>query len=163
MKEYIILLIPSIVTATGFVFRFFWERHIKYTYTINEEHKTKIMFKLEKFYYPLHFNLNRLSNIWDILQERKKSNNDNTEDIDIECMILHQENQDIIKSNIVQAKPIPKLLNSIMKYDKHVTIFKILKRCGSKCSSPRNYNAEYPEEFKDIIKRRIDILEDELI
>ena len=50
-----------------------------------------------------------------------------------------------------------------MKYDKHVTIYKVLKQCGKKCDCPRNYNAEYPEEFKDIITSRIDILENELL
>ena len=77
-------------------------------------------------------------------------------------MCLHEENQNIIKLNIVQAKPIPKLMDAIMKYDKHVTIYKILKKCKT-CDCPRNFNAEYPDEFKDIIKSRIDILENELI
>lgn len=163
MKEYIILLIPSLVTATGFVLRFFWERHVKYTYTLNEEYVNKITFKLEKFYYPLLFNLNRLSNMWDIVQKQRQSENSNNREIDIECMILHEKNQNIIQSNIVQAKPIPKLMDAIMKYDKHVTIYKILKKCGSSCNCPRNFDAQYPDEFKDIIKSRIDILENELI
>ena len=158
MKENIILLIPSILTATGFVFRYFWERHIRFTYTLDEEYKKKVSFKLEKFYYPLHFNLNRLSNIWEIIQTRGTENKNN---IDIECMNLHEENQNIIKTNIVQANPIPRLMDAIMKYDKHVTIYRILKQCDS--CSPRNFNAEYPEEFRDIIKSRIDVLENELI
>ena len=162
MKEYIILLIPSLLTATGFVIRYFWERHIKFTYTLGEEHKKKISFKLEKFYYPLHFNLNRLSNMWEIIQNRRQSDK-NTDDIYIECMSLHEENQNIIKSNIAQAKPIPILMDAIMKYDKHATIYKILKKCGKSCDCPRNFNAEYPDEFKDIIKCRIEILENELI
>ena len=161
MKEYIILLIPSLLTATGFIIRFFWERHIKFTYTLDEEHKNKISFKLEKFYYPLHFNLNRLSNMWEIIQNRRTDNRNN-DDIDVECMRLHEENQNIIKCNIVQAKPIPKLRDAIMKYDKHVTIYKILKKYET-CDCPRNFDAEYPDEFKDIIKCRIDILENELI
>ena len=161
MKEYIILLIPSILTATGFVVRYFWERHIKFTYTLDEEYKKKISFKLEKFYYPLHFNLNRLSNMWDIIQNRRQSDKNN-DDIDIECMSLHEENQNIIKSNIVQAKPIPRLMDAIMKYDKHVTIYRVLKKCET-CDCPRSFNAEYPDEFKDIIKSRIDILENDLI
>ena len=162
MKEYIILLIPSLLTATGFVCRYFWERHIKYRNVLNLDHKKNISFKLEKFYYPLHFNLNRLSNMWEIIKDNKKLNENNNE-IDIECMNLHIENQDIIKSNIVQAKPIPKLIEAIMKYDKHVTINKVLKIIGKPCDCPRNYDAEYPDEFKDIIKSRIDILENELI
>ena len=162
MKEYIILLIPSFVTACGFVLRFFWERHIKFTYTLSSEKTNKIIFKLEKFYYPLYFNLNRLSNMWEIIQNRRKTSNEITDDIDIECMCLHEENQNIIKTNIVQAKPIPKLTDAIMKYDKHVTIYKILQTCKT-CESPRSFNAEYPEEFKEIIKSRIDILENELI
>ena len=165
MKEYIILLIPSILTATGFVIRFFWERHIKFTYTLDEGYKNKLSFKLEKFYYPLHFNLNRLSNMWEIIQNRRQFSNDmNNNDIDIECMNLHEENQNIIKTNIVQAKPIPRLMEAIMKYDKHVTIYKILKsKTLGKHFCPRTFNAEYPEEFKDIIKSRIDILENELL
>ena len=99
MKEYIILLIPSLLTAAGFVIRYFWERHIKFTYTIDEEYKKKISFKLEHFYYPLHFNLNRLSNMWEIIQTKKQSENKQNTDIDIECMNLHEENQNIIKSN----------------------------------------------------------------
>ena len=162
MKEYIILLIPSLLTATGFVIRFFWERQIQYTYTIDEERRQKISFKLEKFYYPLHFNLNRLSNMWEIIKNRKLENQNN-DYINNECMNLHEENQNIIKTNIVQAKPIPRLIDEIMKYDKHVTIFKILKKCGKSCDCPRNFSAEYPDEFKDIIKSRIDILENELI
>ena len=163
MKEYIIVLIPSLLTATGFVIRYFWERHIKFTYTLDEEYKKKISFKLEKFYYPLHFNLNRLSNMWEIIQTRRQSEDKNNDDIDIECMNLHEENQNIIKSNIVQAKPIPRLMDAIMKYDKHVTIYRVLKKCGKTCDCPRNFDAEYPEEFKDIIKSRINILENDLI
>ena len=163
MKEYIILLIPSLLTTTGFVIRYFWERHTKFTYALDIEHKNKITFKLERFYYPLHFNLNRLSNMWEIIQNKKQSDDKNNDDIDIECMCLHEENQNIIKSNIVQAKPIPLLMDSIMKYDKHVTIHKILKKCGKLCDCPRNFNAQYPEEFRDIIKSRIDILENELV
>jgi len=162
MKEYIILLIPSLLTAAGFVCRFFWERHIKYKYTLDLDNKTYISFKLEKFYYPLYFNLTRLSNMWEIIKNNKKLNQENNE-INIECINLHKENQYIIKSNIVQAKPIPKLIDAIMKYDKHVTIYKILKLYGNNCDCPRNYNAEYPEEFKDIIKSRIHALENELI
>ena len=52
----------------------------------------------------------------------------------------------------MQAKPIPRLMEAIMKYDKHVTIYRILKKCGKSCDCPRNFDAEYPEEFKYIIK-----------
>ena len=151
MKEVAILFLSTFITSVGFITRYFWERHIKYQYDIENKKKEQLMYRLEKFYYPIYFNLERLSNLWKI--------SDNIS-VDEESILIHSENQEIIKNKIVKAKPIPKLLSEIMKYDKHVTMFKILKDREKK---PREYEAEYPEEFKEKIKKRIKFLENEII
>ena len=151
MLDVYIVFVSSFLTTTGFILRYFWERHIQYQNKIKNEKLDNLTNKLEMFYYPLYFNLERLTNLWSIAQSH---------DIDEECLSIHTENQNIIKTNIARAKPIPALFNEIMKYDKHVTILKVLKHNDIK---PRKFDAAYPENFKKIIKIRIDSLENNIV
>ena len=152
MQDIIIVLIPSIVASMGFVIRFFWERHTKMKYQMEFDEENQRRNKLEKFYYPLYFNLEKLSSLWQLKDQI---------DINEECIKIHNENQDIIKTNIVKANPVPKLVHEIMRYNKHVTIYKAIYKNKDVCT-PRQYNAEYPDEFKDTIKKRIDYIENVL-
>lgn len=154
MKDIVIVIIPSILAGIGFITRYFWERHIKYTYDIESNTKEQLHNRLQKFYYPLYFNLERLTSLWTIKHESNES------EINEDIMAIHCENQDIIKHNIVKAKPVPKLLHELLRYDKHVTIFRSLRKRSTK---PREFDAEYPEHLKNTIKHRIDVLEDDMV
>ena len=150
MRDVAIVMIPPIVTGIGFLTRYFWERHIKHIKDIERNDKDEMHIKLKRFYYPLLFNFERLSHLWKVVDAVP---------VDEEIMRIHEENQDIIKNNIVSAKPIPRLFTEIMKYDKHVTILKALKRSTTHEHKPRAYEAEYPEDIKSMIKLRIKSLE----
>jgi hypothetical protein len=152
MNDTLIILLPSIVTGIGFLARYFYERHIAFQNEIKNKKLDALNTKLTNFYYPLYFNLERLTNLWNISRDVC---------IDDEIIKIHINNQDIIKNNIVSAKPIPKLLHEIMKYDKHVTILKMLR--SAECKKTREYDAQYPEEFKEIVQQRINALENDAL
>ena len=157
MNEGIYVVIPSILTAFGFVFRFFWERRMNHIEKKEKERNDKIQFKLKKFYYPLYFNLNKLGHLWSVLQEYKMDNKEIANNIEEECIKIHIENQEIIQNNVVEVNPVPKLWDAILLYDKHVTIHKILRK------KTKTFNADYPEQFKDILGHRIVTLENEIV
>ena len=160
MKESLIVILSSIITSFGFVARYFWERKIEVNQSVYKIQKEEREFKLKKFYYPLYFNLNRLSNIWEIITTKKKTNDNQViNDLEAICLDIHEENQNIIRNNIVEAKPIPALLKEIEKYDKHVTIYKTIKKNNIENMHSREYNAQYPDKFIINIKQRITELE----
>lgn len=163
MKDEIFVIIPSLITTFGFITRYFWERYINKKEEIKKQKINKIEFKLKKFYYPIYFNLNKLSNLWYVSQEYKIQKEEKIiEKIEKECIQIHIDNQNIIENNIVEVNPIPKLFDSINMYYKHITINKILTNIQSK-NKAKSFDADFPENFKTIIKNRIIVLENELV
>lgn len=158
MDELLIILIPSFLTAIGVISRLFWERKIKIRKELKQNRVKHLTFKLEKFYYPLYFNLSRLFHYKQIKNEIQCD----YETIYLESIKIHEDNQKIIIDNIVKANPIQKLFSAIMKYDKHVTYIKLLKMIKSDNQSLKEYNADYPDEFRSLIQKRIEILESEI-
>ena len=157
------LFIPTLVTGIGFLSRYFWERYITNIEFKHKENQDDIDYKLKQFYYPLYFNLNKLSTIFEMICKKKNDNQfyNNLED---ECFKIHVINKGIIESNIVKAKPIPVLLKEIFKYNKHITILESLRHCKTEgsncdCDKPSTFDAKYPDQFMKIIKNRIDVLE----
>lgn len=161
MNEGIYVVIPSLLTAFGFVFRFFWERRMIQIENRKKEYSDKIQFKLKNFYYPLYFNLNKLSHLWSVRQEYKKDL-EMGHCIEDECLQIHTENQNIIQNNIVEVNPVPKLLDAILLYDKHVTVHKMLCKMKTQFTA-KSFDADYPEQFKDTVRHRIVTLENEII
>jgi len=157
MSEIGAIVIPSLLAAFGFIGRYFWERHDQSRSNARKEKEESVSFKLQKFYYPIYFNLNKLKHLREFMTSTG-SDDEITRCIDEECVRIHMDNQNIIRNNLVEAKPVPKLLDAIMLYDRHVSIHCMLQKIKSKAKA-KAFDAEYPEQFKDIIMKRINTLE----
>ena len=148
------IFLTSLLTCIGFFSRYFWERYISKVENKKKIKENGMDNKLNKFYYPLYFNLCKLSHLWDIIEKEPSTK----EEIILECIKIHDENENIINEKIVIAKPIPKVFNDIQKYIRHITLFKTIYKL--KLSLKLNtFEAEYPDFLKNTIKNRIKELE----
>jgi hypothetical protein len=132
-----------------------------------------INFKLKEFYYPIYSNLLRENIIWGKLICISESNKQQDEkeivlELDSEILRIHLIAQKIIQDNIIVVNPKKELLELLMKYDEHVTVFNSLRSIGN-MEYPSAYNSPYPrglfemitQEMEELKKKHKEILDDD--
>ena len=81
-------------------------------------------------------------------------------ELDKKTLENHLEIQKLILDNIVKAQPRQDLMDEIMLYDQHVTVFQALRSVGS-TDFPLKYGAPYPVNLIYKIEQRLQELEEE--
>ena len=153
---YITIILTASAGVVGFLIRMFMDN-------INDILKNKKLdklkqneFLLSEFYMPIYILLHRENAIWENLISsdciRKKE--EFITELDTEILNNHLEIQKIIINNMAKASPREDIACQLLLYDNHVTIFKTLRKIGSK-DFPLKYHCEYPKNLYNLIEKRI--------
>lgn len=87
-------------------------------------------------------------------------------ELDKEILGIHLINQKIIHENIIKINPNKILMELLLKYDEHVTIYNILRKINPLVNNfkdikfPSKFNAQYPHELKNKIEEELYRLKD---
>ena len=75
--------------------------------------------------------------------------------LDEENLKIHKAVQSIIHDKISSALPPNNLVQLLLEYDQHVTVYQILREMGIYDRFPIQYDAPYPVKIRDCIEERI--------
>ena len=75
--------------------------------------------------------------------------------LDEENLKIHKAVQTIIHDKISSALPPNNLVQLLLEYDQHVTVYQILREMGIYDRFPIQYDAPYPVKIRDCIEERI--------
>jgi hypothetical protein len=150
-------LIVSVVSAgVGFCIKYFVDKYSEKQKTITDNLLESINFKLKDFYFPIYYNILRENIIWNKLIKLKNQEEIIVE-LDVEILKTHLEVQKIIQTNIILVNPKKELLDNLMLYDEHVTIFSALRSIGKK-EYPVLYDSPYPKGLFKLISEELNLL-----
>ena len=155
MSEFYVLLTATITGTLGLIQVLVDKRNTRVR-DLKVNHLKKLKFKLEKFYYPIFFLLQRDKYIGDnIFSDPEKISSDHNEALDKINLENHTKIMFIIEENIAETNPKNDILSEIVKYDKHTSIYKHIRTLGIKDKYPSDYGAPYPPMFLLTIEKRI--------
>ena len=150
---YLTIILTASAGAVGFLIRMFIDN-------INDILKNKKLdklkhneFLLSEFYMPIYILLHRENAIWEnlIRSDCIIKKQEFITELDTEILNNHLEIQKIIINNMAKASPREDIACQLLLYDNHVTIFKTLRKIGSK-DFPLKYHCEYPKNLYIIPK-----------
>ena len=173
VNELFMIVAPPICAAIGYLGKYFVDRIEK----AKEGRKTRklkaIENKLKNFFYPFYSNLKRENLIFQrILSFFKDKQNTVTNNenhlymkifwgLDDEILNLHNENQELIKNNFIEMHFSNDVANLIMKYDEHVSIYRILRKVIPQNEDldnvlwPGNLGSSYPKNLLKTIENEM--------
>lgn len=172
VNELFMIVAPPLCAAIGYLGKYFVDR----IEAAKEEKKTRklkaIENKLKNFFYPFHSNLKRENLIFQRVLSFFKDKQNNTDDeknlymkifwgLDNEILNIHNENQELIKNNFIEMHFSNNVANLIMKYDEHVSIYRILRKVipESKVIDnvlwPGNLGSNYPKNLLKTIENEM--------
>ena len=172
VNELFIIVAPPICAAIGYLGKYFVDR----IESAKEGRKTRklkaIENKLKNFFYPFYSNLKRENLIFQRVVSFFKSKQNNTDDekklymkifwgLDSEILNIHNENQELIKNNFIEMHFSNDVANLIMKYDEHVSIYRILRKVIPESIDldnvlwPGNLGSIYPENLLKTIENEM--------
>ena len=141
----------------GFGLRYLWER---YSEKKNESVKLAIeetRFRLEKFYMPIYFLLKEEKYLWKHFRSQEEISEEEFRKYDDKNLKILSQIQEIIKNNIVKARPTPKMSLIIVNFDEYVTTYRTMREIephGTNFPSCK-FDIPYPVEFLKNIRRRV--------
>ena len=172
-NELFIIVAPPLCAAIGYLGKYFVDRIEK----AKEGRKTRklkaIENKLKNFFYPFHSNLKSenliFQRVLSFFKDKQNNNTSNEKDIymkifwglDGEILNIHNENQELIKNNFIEMHFSNDIANLIMKYDEHVSIYRILRKVIPQNSDldnvlwPGNLGSEYPTNLLKTIENEM--------
>ena len=171
-----LIIIPPFCAFVGFLGKYMLDKRDQYLQNINTQKLEIVERKLKKFYYPIHSNLLRENIIWNKILAFYRSKNDVYNDflhkifweLDKEMLEIHLDNQKIIKENIVETHPDETLVNSLLSYDEHVTIYNIIRKIETdrpmdmdKVNWPGCFGSKYPSELLELLEIQLNLLKKE--
>ena len=107
--------------------------------------------------------IDKTTDTGNILSEKEKINETNKhfdiiKALDEENLKIHKEVQDIIHEKICIALPPKYLIQLLLQYDEHVTVYQILRKMNIYDRFPIQYGAPYPINIMEYIEKRIEEL-----
>lgn len=172
VNELFIIIVPPICAGIGYLGKYLVDRIEK----AKEGRKTRklhtIENKLKNFFYPFYSNLKRENLIFQrvLLFFKDKQNNNTNENelymkifwgLDDEILNIHNENQELIKHNFIEMHFSNDVANLIMRYDEHVSIYRILRKVITPNGDldnvlwPAHLGSTYPEKLLETIENEM--------
>lgn len=177
VNQLFVIVAPPICAAIGFFGKYFLDRVEKAKEGRKARKLRAIENKLKNFFYPFYSNLKRENLIFQriILFFKDQQNtiskkiNANEKDIyvkifwglDSEILNIHNENQELIKNNFIEMYFTNDLAKLIMRYDEHVSIYRILRKVIpqnedlEKVLWPGNFGSTYPKTLLQTIENEM--------
>ena len=129
---------------------------------INEQHENLVE-NCNAYIFGEHF-IDNNSSISQVIEDTDYENQYMMIELDKEILNIHLENQKIIKTYMIQMNVKEDLKKALQKYDEHVTIFNILRiikphvKKMKDMKYPKQFDACYPRELNQLLKREYDLL-----
>jgi hypothetical protein len=121
--------------------------------------------RLSQFYWPIYLRLQRDNVVWKRLSDRGNEQDPDRQKLgqQIETDVLlpnHSEIVSIIENNRHLAGSDPILETQLLKYIRHVAVYKALRAAGI-WKDPFQFDEPYPEGFFPIIEQQLKLLQKE--
>lgn len=177
-NELFIIIAPPICAAIGYLGKYLVDRIEKAKEGRKVRKLKTIENKLKNFFYPFYSNLKRENLIFQRVLSffKKQPNNANSKNekgldmkifwgLDNEILNIHNENQELIKNNFVEMHFSNDLAKLIMRYDEHVSIYRILRKVIPQSEDldnvlwPENLGSTYPEHLLKTIENEMILLQ----
>ena len=141
----------------GFGIRYLWERYTDRKREAVQLAIEETKFRLEQFYMPIYFLLKQEKHLWKHFRSKGEHTDEDFIKYDTKTLTILSEIQDIIKKNIVKARPTPKMSQLIVDFDEYVTVYKIMREIephGRNFPSCK-FGVPYPEDFLKHLRIRV--------
>ena len=120
-----LIIVPPICAFLGYFGKFVLDKREKFKEEIKNKNMKSIENKLKNFFHPIHCNLIRENLIFNKILKFYKEDDESDKilinkifwELDKEMLIIHQENQNIIKDNFVEMHFSEELGKLLMEYD----------------------------------------------
>ena len=165
-----LIVVPPLCAGIGYMLKIIFDKRTEYISTLNNTKLKTIEFKLKNFYFPIYTNLLIENAIWGRFINFYKSDEAPANaaqimvELDKEVLYIHLDNKHIIKNYLVEINPSQELLDLLIQYEEHVTIFSILRKVDTTATHPddlmfpANFECYYPQGLLECIKTHLDIL-----
>jgi hypothetical protein len=165
-----LIFVPPLCAGVGFFFKHLFDKYNQAKHALKEAKLKIIECKLKNFYFPVYTNLLIENAIWDRFIKFYKSPHApaNADEImielDKEILKIHMETKNIINDYLVEINPTPELLNLLIQYQEHVTIFNILRKIDTDAKKiddfmfPSKFNCIYPNDLLHCIVEELNVL-----
>jgi hypothetical protein len=169
-SELSLIIMPPLCAAIGYLGKYFVDKIER----SKEDRKTRklksIETKLKSFFYPFHSNLKRekliYQRILSFFQKNKNKNENLNQQIfwglDKEILQIQNENQLLIKNNFVEMHFSNVLAKTIMIYEEHISIKRILRTVVpekdkdlDKILWPGEFGSAYPNDLFETIENEM--------
>lgn len=172
-KELFIIIAPPLFAGIGYMGKYFVDKIEKAKEGRKMRKLKSIENKLKNFFYHFHNNLKRENLIYQrilsFFRKKKVENNENDDlytkifwGLDNEILNIHNDNQELIKNNFIEMHFSNELANMIMKYDEHISIYRILRKVIpeknddlEKILWPGDFGSSYPVDLLEVIEKEM--------
>jgi hypothetical protein len=120
--------------------------------------------QLSDFYWPIYLRLQKDNVVWRRILDRNKGNDALRQKVGVEIernfiLTNHDEIVKIIESNIYLAKADDELLEPLLKYLKHIAVYKAMRAAGCYDKDPIHLQEPWPRDFFPVIEERTKALQ----
>lgn len=159
--EIAFLVLTPFFAAGGFMLRLFIDKLAEHKGMLREKNIKAAEHKLSKFYIPLYTNLNS-----ELLVNRQFLflKGDLLFEVESFVQTAHAENQQIIRSHMVEVNPKPELQSLLTQYNDHITLYLLSQKMQQRTTACllAKQTVAYPKELLKCIEAEIGRLRLEL-
>ena len=155
------LVLTPLFAAGGFMFRLFIDKMAEHKAMLREKNIKAAEHKLSKFYIPLYTNLNA-----ELLVNRQFVflKGDLLFEVESFVQAAHAENQQIIRSYMVEVNPKVELQTLLTQYNDHITLYLLSQKMQQRTTTCllAKQTVPYPKQLLTTIEAEISLLRMEL-
>jgi hypothetical protein len=163
-------LITTLAAASGFLGKsawdLYWKRREQRESIARQKRIDFLEKQLSQFYWPIYFHLQKNNVVWEHLISGKSSYQSIKDQVDVQLyssffLPNHERIIEIIESNIHLAQPNEILEGLLLRFIRHVTIYKALRQVGLQNVDPIALGEPWPAELFSEIEQRMTVLQQE--
>lgn len=143
----------------GFVSKSIWDRYWKKQDDLRSKQIDLISQQLSEFYLPLYFHLEKDNAVWEKILDRNKEDplrQKVAKEIEKNFILAnHEEIIKIIESKFYLARGEKEFTDEILKYVRHIAVYKALRSAGVWDVDPIYLGEPYPKTFFPIVKKKM--------
>jgi hypothetical protein len=141
----------------GFGLRYLFERNSEKKKESVKLAIEETRFRLEMFYMPIYFLLKEEKHLWKHFRSQEEISSEDFRKYDTKNLEILIKIQEVIKTNIVKARPTPKMSQLIVDFDEYVTTYRTMREIDptGKNFPSCKFGIPYPVDFLKNIRVRV--------
>ncbi|MEB3337378.1 MAG: hypothetical protein VKJ46_07955 [Leptolyngbyaceae bacterium] len=168
MEAFFSFLLSTLGVAFGVVAKSFWDRLMEKQEEIARLKRNKKLEILERqlseFYWPLYLRLEKDNGSWNKVFDDGKGNLSLDIKRKLETGFIlpnHDAIMEILETKMHLARAHKELLDEILKYIKHVALYKAIRGAGILDKDPYNFGEPFPSQLFQLLQAEKDQLQQE--